>query len=291
MRILASIFISASLSFAASEPSVFGAGNLNSPNPYGLTAEEKLILENKKEIESVVQKHHQQSAKVETVTERLDGIQTILEGLIQSSNEQKMSLLKLQDEKNDSNTSINIDELGKQVSANNENIVQLKTLLEELSKLVDTINGTYVTKDEFSALLTQLKMGVPESKTEPISKMNSAALEKKGKELFGLKKYQDARPYFEALIQKKQKVSESYFWIGESHFHSKEYKEAIYYYKESASKNEKSSFMPALLLHTGISMEKTGDKSSARTFYQATNAKFPNSPEGKEAQILLDKLK
>lgn len=291
MRILASIFITASISFAASEPSVFGAGNLNSPNPYGLTTEEKLILENKKEIESVVQKHHQQSAKVETVAERLDGMQTILEGLIQSSNEQKMALQKLQEEKNDSNTSVNLDEIAKQVSANNENVVQMKALMEELSKLVDIINASYVTKEEFSLLLKQLKIAAPETKAEPIAKMDPKALEKKAKELFSQKKYHESKPYYEAMIQKKHKISESYFWIGEGHFHAKEYKESIYYYKESASKNEKAEYMPALLLHTGIAMEKIGDKTSARTFYHAIHAKFGNSPEAKEAKSLLEKLK
>lgn len=291
MRLLASIFIPAAISFAASEPSVFGAGNLNSPNPYGLTSEEKLILENKKEIESVVQKHQQQSAKVETVAERLDGMQTILEGLIQSSNDQKIALQKFQEEKNDSNGSLSVEELNKQVSANTENIVQMKSLMEELSKLVDAINVSYVTKDEFTTLLKQLKMAVPETKPEPSAKMDTALLEKKAKELFSQKKYLESKAYYEAMIQKKYKVAEAYFWIGEGHFNAKEYKESIYYYKESASKNEKAPYMAELLLHTGIAMEKIGDKTSARAFYQATSVKFANTPEAKEAKLLLEKLK
>ena len=73
MRLLVTLALVSSF-VLASEPSVFGAGNLNIPDPYGLTSEEKLILENKKEIQSVVQKNNLQSAKVETVTERLDGL-------------------------------------------------------------------------------------------------------------------------------------------------------------------------------------------------------------------------
>jgi hypothetical protein len=47
--------------------------------------------------------------------------------------------------------------------------------------------------------------------------------------------------------------------IGETLFERNAYKEAIGYYKESASRNEKALYMPTLLLHSGISMEKTGE--------------------------------
>ncbi len=79
MRSFVAIFFLSSL-LSASEPSVFGAGDLNNPNPYGLTHEEKLIQENKKEIEGIAHKNNLQNAKVESVTERLDGMQAIVEG-------------------------------------------------------------------------------------------------------------------------------------------------------------------------------------------------------------------
>lgn len=68
---------------------------MNNPNPYGLTHEEKLIQENKKEIEGIAHKNNLQSAKVESVSERLDGMQGIIEGLSQSLNEQKIAIAKL----------------------------------------------------------------------------------------------------------------------------------------------------------------------------------------------------
>jgi TolA-binding protein len=278
-------------SLFASEPSVFGAGDLNSPNPYGLTHEEKLILENKKEIQTVLQKNSAQNAKVETVAERLDGMQGIVEGLSQRSNEQTLTLQKLQEKLNsDSNTTLSLDDLAKQVTANTENIVQFKSLLEELSAVVDEINSNYVSKEQFSALIKQLKVNLPETATSP-AKMTNLGLEKEANRLFGQKQYADAQKYFELMVQKKYKVSEALFMMGETQFERKGYKEAVSNYKESAAKNEKALYMPTLLLHSGISMEKTGDSATAKAFYQATISKYSGTGAAKEAQERLSKLK
>lgn len=275
----------------ASEPSVFGAGNLNQPNPYGLTSEEKLILENKKEIEAVTQKSNLQTTKVENVTERLDGLGAVVEGLNQSVHEHTIALQKITEATtSDSNVSSITDGLRAENHTNSENIIQLKTLLEELSRVVDSINASYVSKEEFSLLMKQLKMTVP-LKTEGSGKMDTQALEKKAKEFFDQKKYADAQSYYEMLIQKKYKISESNFWIGETYFQRKEYKDAISYYKQSASLNDKASYMPTLLLHTGNAMEKNGDITSAKAFYKATIGKYSGSGAANEAQERLSKLK
>lgn len=279
---------------SAAEPSAFGAGDLNAPNPYGLTHEEKLILENKKEIQSVIQKNNAQNAKVETVTERLDGMQGIIEGLSQRSNENTLALRSLSEKyAAESNTSLNLEQLGKQVTANTENIAQFKTLLEELSHIVDGINVNYVTKEQFAALIKQLKVNVPAASAVavPSEKMDNASIEQQATKLFTQKKYAEAQTYFEKMVQKKYKVSDALFMIGETLFERQSYKEAISYYKDSASRNEKALYMPTLLLHSGISMEKTGDSATAKAFYQATVSKYGGSGAAKEANERLSKLK
>lgn len=276
----------------ASEPSVFGAGDLNNPNPYGLTNEEKLILENKKEIQGIAHKNNLQNAKVESVSERLDGMQAIIEGLGQSVNDQRIALQKMKEfVESDQNSSGVLDALTKQSSANSENITQLKGLVEELSQTVDGINASYVTKEEFSALIKQLKMTLPVSAVSTSKKMDNATLEKEAKKLFEQKKYDEAQNYFEMMIQKKYKAPEANFWIAEIFFERKKYKEAIRYYKQSASANEKASYMPTLLLHTGISMEKNGDSASAKAFYDATVSKFAGTGAADEAKERVSKLK
>jgi len=289
MRSLIAFTLLLSFIASASEPSAFGAGDLNNPNPYGLTHEEKLILENKKELQDVLQKHNAQNAKVETVTERLDGLQAIVEGLAQSNNEQRIALKKLQEiTAPDANESMSIGDMKKQVVANTENITQLKTLIEELSHVVDGINTDYVSREEFSALIKQLKVTIPASASV---KTDNASIEKEAKKFFEQKKYADAQYNYETLIKKKYKVSEANFMIGETYFERKAYKEAVGYYKESAARNDKALYMPTLLLHSGISMEKLGDTATAKGFYQATMAKFSGSGAAKEADARLSKLK
>lgn len=282
-----------SITLSASEPSVFGAGDLNNPNPYGLTHEEKLILENKKELQAVIQKNNAQGAKVETVTERLDGMQGIIEGLGQRSNEQALAIQKIQENMaTDTNASESLNNLSKQVTANTENIVQLKTLLEELSVVVDGINTNYVTKEQFAQLLKQLKVNIPNGTASSApAKMDAKMIEQEGYKLFDQKKYAEAQSYFEQMVVKKHKISDALFMIGETYFEQKKYKDAIAYYKDSASRNEKALYMPTLLLHSGISMEKSGDSATAKAFYQATVAKFGGSGAAKEAHERLSKLK
>ncbi len=293
MRSLIAFSLLLSFVASASEPSAFGAGDLNNPNPYGLTNEEKLILENKQEIQAVVQKHNAQNAKVETVTERLDGLQAIVEGLAQTSNEHKLSLQKLQEiTSTDVNDTLGMDDLKKQVVANTENIGQLKGLLEELSHIVDGINANYVSKEEFGALIKQLKVTLPTASASSSStKTDNASIEKEARKQYEQKNYPEAQHGFELMVQKKYKVPEAYFMIGESYFERKAYKEAVTYYKQSASANEKALYMPTLLFHSGLSMEKTGDHATAKAFYQATIAKFSGSGAAKEASEHLSKLK
>lgn len=289
--LIAFSFLFFSLIASAAEPSAFGAGDLNNPNPYGLTNEEKLILENKKELQSVIQKHNAQNAKVETVTERIDGLQTIVEGLAQTSNEQRIVLQKLQESiAPDANDTSSIDDIKKQVAANTENIAQFKSLLEELSRVVDGINTNYVSKEEFTALIKQLKVTLPTS-TVSAPKGDNTSIEKEAKKLYDQKNYVEAQHNFEMMVQKKYKVAEANFMIGECYFERKAYKEAVMYYKESAARSEKALYMPTLLLHAGISMEKSGDIATAKGFYQATISKFNGSGAAKEANERLSKLK
>jgi TolA-binding protein len=70
-------------------------------------------------------------------------------------------------------------------------------------------------------------------------------------------------------------------------YRRKNYANAISYYKKSSSLYSKASYMPTLMLHTAVSMSKTGDKQHANAFFKAVVAKYPNSVEAKEANIYL----
>ena len=76
------------------------------------------------------------------------------------------------------------------------------------------------------------------------------------------------------LIEKKYKPARSHYMIGEMNYYRKNYSEAIAYFKKSASLYAKASYMPTLMLHTAVSMEKTGDKKNAKSFYKGIISKY-----------------
>lgn len=100
-QIILAAFIAAivPLNLISAEPSAFGAGNLNSSQPYGLTSSEKVILQNKNKLKKVVVNSNNQANEVDSLRERIDGLQTIIEGLSKKSQENRLNLKNL-DQKN-----------------------------------------------------------------------------------------------------------------------------------------------------------------------------------------------
>ena len=80
------------LTLTSAEPSAFGAGNLETSQPYGLTSSEKVILQNKNKLNKVVVKSNNQANEVDSLRERIDGLQTIIEGLSRKSQTNKLNL-------------------------------------------------------------------------------------------------------------------------------------------------------------------------------------------------------
>jgi TolA-binding protein len=283
------------LQLSAAEPSAFGAGDLDSSNPYGLTPTEKNILKNKKTLQSVKQLTHSQKSEIETLRERLDGLQTILEGLAEKAQENKIRL-----------SAVTTDESGKKerlalleesVKANEQNIAQFKTLLTDLSQMIDTTNANMVTKDEYNHLVTDVNefkalvakelKSMGKSAKAASSSISSGDLATRAHNNFKKKRYTKAIPQFEELIHRNYKPARSHYMLGEIYYYRKDYGKAIAYYKESAKRYDKASYMPTLLFHTAVSMQKTKDTANAKAFYNAVIAKYPDS---KEASLSTDKL-
>jgi len=78
--------------------------------------------------------------------------------------------------------------------------------------------------------------------------------------------------------------------IGEMKYYRKDYGEAIAYFKKSASLYQKASYMPILMLHTAISMQKTGDIRNAKSFYKAVISKYAGSKSAKIAKENLSEM-
>jgi TolA-binding protein len=267
----------------ASEPSAYGAGDLDEASPYGLTQEEKVLLETKKHLKKVEIKTNTQENKVDSLRERLDGLQTILEGLTRKNHEIGLELQKLQKD------SVNFDEYGKRieelVTSNSKDIQTIKELLKK----------NYVTKDELSDIVENLnlfkKLVADEFRsihTEgSLDSMKKATILKKARRYYDKKNYTKAIKYYKYLLARNYKPARSSYMIGEMYYYRKDYATAIAYFKESAKRYPQASYMPILLFHTGVAMKRTGDNKNAQNFFKVLVKKYPSSKEAKAAKKFL----
>ena len=260
-KILISVVAVASTLYAY-EPSVYGAGDINSASPYGLTETEKAVLENKKTIQKLFNKINEQQQKI-------DGLTSIIEG-------QNKEILELKEKLEVVNSSASNS------SDNNETY----SLLLQLSQTVDTINSNYVTKDEVKKLLAGSRPSSSHNSNlgSPTTGSNSADIYRKGVQLFSKRSYSASKEKFEETLSRNYKPASSNYYLGEIAYYTHNYNDAIAYYKQSASLYDKASYMPVLYLHTAISLDKTGQKAQAKGFYQYVIDNYPNTRSAKIAQ-------
>ena len=306
----------------SAEPSAFGAGNLNNPNPYGLTNSEKVLFENKQKLlknqtnlHKVEVKSNNQANEVDSIRARIDGLQSIVESIGRKAHTNKLNLQKLttknRQELNSSNEyEIRIGNIAqenkKNIQENSENIGKIKVVINELSMLIDSINSQYITRDEFNVLVTDVNnfksLVVKELKKKVVTvkakkrvdssfkNISNGDVATKAKKLFDRQHYTDAIKHYKYLIEKRYRPAQSHYMIGEIYYKRKNYADAISYFKKSVSLYSKASYMPNLMLHTAISMDKTGDKNNARKFYNGVISKYPSSKEAIKAEKYLDLL-
>jgi TolA-binding protein len=283
----------------AGEPSAFGAGDLTSETPYGLTSNEKVILETEKKLKKVALKSSTQANQLDSLRERIDGLQSIVESLSRKSHNNKINLQTLQTSTTQSFGSINEYQarLAESVSQNKQELDKLKLMILEVSKSVDEINKNYVTKDEYNLLIKDFNnfkgLMAQELKNSANAKKSSSIkspdLYNRAKRNFDKKRYTQAINDYEELIKRKYRPAYAHYMIGEMYFQRKNYARAISYFKKSSSLYSKASYMPKLMLHTAIAMKKTGDKKHADAFFDAIIKKYPSSNEAKEAKKYLAK--
>jgi len=280
----------------AAEPSAFGAGDLSSPEPYGLTSNEQVILETKKKLTQVAQKSSSQASQLDSLRERIDGLQSIVESLSRKSHNNKINLQSLKEETDKAfvNSNEYQTRVGESVAQNTQEIEKLKIAISELSKLLDDINAHYVSKSEFNALvddvnkfkslMAQELKSKKRSSAKSSSKISSAELYNLAKKNYDKKYYTKAIANYEELIRRKYKPAYAHYMIGEMYYKRKDYAKAISYFKKSSKLYSKAKYMPTLMLHSAIAMDKTGDKAHAKAFYKAIVAKYPKSKEAKVAK-------
>lgn len=307
MRLTLLTLLSAA-ALSAAEPSAFGAGNLDNPNPYGLTSSEKHILKNKELLDDVKKKSRSTESQVDSLRERIDGLQSIVEGLSEKSHANKVAVKALKEtyDYDRSERTQSVQELENIVKTNEANVGELKKVLESFSEMLDTINSDYVSKMEFNAVVKDInefkklvskelknktsKSGSSKSSGSALEKMSNAEVAKKAEAYYKKKYYTKAIEHYEHLIKKNYKPARAHYMIGDMWFKRKDYGKAIAYYKKSAKLYGKADYMPTLMLNTAISMQATKDVSNAKKFYGAVVTQYPGTAEAERAQERLSKL-
>ncbi|NQY94095.1 MAG: hypothetical protein HRT43_08015, partial [Campylobacteraceae bacterium] len=295
----------------ASEVSVFGAGNLNADKPYGLTSTEKYILKNKKELGSIDTKVKSVKSTIASLNERIDGLESIYEGDSQKLNTTSIELSKVISnlELNTNQTELNqqsiegVKNFASQLlldqeetaTANKANLDALKLAIENLTKLINEINNSYVsskelqenmnqfvTKKEYKARLSS-KVKKKTSSKNNFSDKSKKDLMVEARLLFKKDYFTKAIPILHYLLKANYRPAESNYLLGEISYYRKNYKDAISYFKTSAILYDKAKYMPKLLLHSAISFEKIDDLSNATSFYNTIIDVYPASNEAKSA--------
>jgi len=280
------------LTLLQAEPSAFGAGDISNPNPYGLTSNEKVVLQNKKNLHKVEVKSNNQANKVDSLRERIDGLQTIIESLSRKAHKNQLTIKALNkkntlESSNSNKYQIRVSEI---TQKNAQNIQKIELLVSELNIVVEKIDANYVTREEFNKFVKNLNKSHSKSNKQSFKKMSNNKILKKAKYFFNKKYYTKSMEYFNYLIFKNYKPAYGHYMIGEMKFKRKKYDQAIAYYKKSVSLYDEAKYMPTLMLHTAVSMDKNGDKKNAKAFYKGVIVKYPQSNSAIKAKKYLGLL-
>ncbi len=299
-KLLAFFIVLPIMAFCA-EPSMYGAGNLNSANPYGLSPSERKIVKNSKALKSLKKQFKMLQFKYNDLQGKLDGTRSVTQAISDKIGkiDSKIHEVNMRDSnKSDTMNSLRTDleslkqQFNDNLAAQNENQDKIKNVLTELSSLIDSINSNYVSKEDFNKFIFAQKSfqekinqqieGIKKQNIKKtLSRKSGAQLLKEAENYLNKKQYGKAKIRYVQLVKMRYKPARSNFKLGEIAYHEKRYKTAIDYYKKSIALYENASYTPTLLYHTGISLSKLKRNSEASKFFKALKTNYPKSKEAK----------
>ncbi|ARR01093.1 MULTISPECIES: tetratricopeptide repeat protein [Campylobacter] len=273
------------------EVSVFDAGNINKENPYGLTENEKVLLNNKKKVDRLDQNIGSMQSDVSLVQENIEGVKSLLDGI-------NKRILAIETRVNELENNLNLQKttstkdianLKSQIKANqaqqDKDIKKITTALSELTSLISSKSVETTDAKSTNSESNDKKSDTKEKRSDSLKldDMPGAEVLAMADKAYKSKEYLKASECFEHLIKKNYKPAYSNFMLGEISYFNKDYKSAIPYYEKSVAISQKGNYMPKLLYHTAISFDKIGDTKSANKFYKALKQAYPDSQEAKTA--------
>jgi len=293
----------------AKDVSVFGAGNLDSGTPYGLTNAEKASYKNSKEIKELGYKVNTIQDSTEELKQQLEGFKSVFNSDSKNLNDTKNNLQQLIASFEEMNNRISQNE--KELNSLKEkidNFIALQTknneLLQDsnkkLNSVITKINKNYVSKKEFDELVNFVNKKSTAKKVAPVKKNNAdnnfgfktnEALYDYAVKLHGKMYLTKSMPMFDKLVKENYKKASSSYYLADILHYKKRYKDAIHYYKQSMMLNDQASYIPKLLYNSAHSFEQLKDFDNARNFYQTLIDAYGSTSEAKEASKRLEKLK
>ena len=290
----------------ASEISMFGAGDLESNTPYGLTSTEKVIVKNKKILGENQKRIKRVDSSISYLSERIDGLESLYDGDGQKLNKLNIKYNKHIDEFKGIQSSIelknqvvnnnfnkintNLKQLQLQLNSQKNELDLVKKSFTKIVSLVNEINDKYVTKEEFNRLIKLLDKKSKVTAKSTIKSQNTKKYSKPKKELidearvlFKKDYFTKALPILEYLIKQNYRPAECNYYVGEIKYYRKKYKDALFFFKKSMMLYDQAKYLPKLLLHSAISFEKTGQEDNAIKFYNTLVDIYPNTKEAQEA--------
>lgn len=229
----------------------------------------------------------QDSIMIKNQIDKIQNIQDIVDSyqMSQKSQAELVKNLKAQVQANTNNIEqINqkIDKLSEAfLQANDEILKQIKVLSEQALALQNNIQSI-----QNQPIIDSIKESNAPKNNYNFSTDNSKNLIE-AKNLLRKKRNDEAKAYFEYLIDQNFATAEASYYIGEIYYARKEYNEALPYYKTSASLDGKANYMPILLWHTAWSFKYLNDSDNYIKFLKTLVALFPESEQGRKAQDIL----
>ena len=141
---------------------------------------------------------------------------------------------------------------------------------QQLLFLINEIKKDYVTKDELNILIL---------KSKPKVKLLKEAIS-----LFKKDSFDKSKIIFNSLISRKYKQASCNYYLGEIEYKSKNYLNAIRFFKKSIKLSDTTSFVERLILHSAISLEKTDNRLKAIDFYNNLIENYADTDEAKVAK-------
>lgn len=257
--------------------------------------------------------------KIANLEQSVDGLKTVYEGISAASRQDTLTI-KDQVKKVENLQGIiesykllqqtqadTIKTLKAQVEANSTNIEQLNNKIDKLSESFLQANQEVLKQIQvLSEQAIALQHSIQNIQNQPVTpsvKENVTSNKAKqhnffadntknlleAKNLMKQNKLDDAKAYFEYLVDQNFAVAESSYNLGEIYYMRKEYNEALPYYKTSANLDSKAKYMPILLWHTAWSFRYLNDTANYKKFLQTLASMFPNTDQGRKAKDILTK--